>query len=515
MTNAKLWVGVVLCIAAGCSSAASNLTPDAQIGTGIDAPASPVIDAPSTTVIDSSASTTIDSSASTTVDSSASTTVDARGDVTIDAAVAGPDAHVVTSSTVWIAGDFVTDNAQQLGSFTFPLVASPVVPAIFAGATSNLNLINFSAPYSVSKDGTKIAYSQKVTGGDQLFIGNFAGGAPTLLFTANGASITDVALSPDGAHVAFRSDLVLVGMFDAYYLDTSTPIGAPAKMSPDRAVDSTALDATGFFSWSDDSRFVSFTGQFVAKNRFELHVFDGLNTTDAVAVPDSAIAAGTSQVGVLAPAQFDANDNVFYLAILDGQSQLIYSSTSDAAMQPQVFTPARSTNNVATATVISFALSPDRSTILFAEDATTQTAFEIYTADVSGTNGKTARTSGHSAGQSIYGFQPGNWNHTGTAFAFHADYGATPGKFQPYVLTINSGTLTRVATIGDDTDATRTSQGSIAWSFNDKTVFVISDAGTDNNVFGVSAQDVSTADASVAFLVTPPTNGDIFDVFTR
>ena len=245
-------------------------------------------------------------------------------------------------------------------------------------------------------------------------------------------------------------------------------------------------------------------------------MYDATHQSDAVLLPDNAItAAGTSTVGVLGPAQFDANDNVFYLAFFDGTNQRIYSSTPSASMQPQAFTAAVATNNVGAAKVTSFALSPDRSTIAFVEDATTQTAFELFTADTAGVNAKTPQTTGHTAGQSISNLAQVNWNHAGTAIAFHADYGATANKFQPYVLTLSTHGLKRIATVGLDTDATRNSQDALAWSTDDATVFVISDGGTTDNAFSVSAQSATTTDGAITFLVTPPTSGDIFDVFTR
>ena len=74
-------------------------------------------------------------------------------------------------------------------------------------------------------------------------------------------------------------------------------------------------------------------------------------------------------------------------------------------------------------------------------------------------------------------------------------------------------TTTRLATIGDDTDASLDSQGTIAWTNADDRVYVIADSGANN--FSVYALDVTKTDQAMTALVTNPINGDILDVFTR
>ena len=128
----------------------------------------------------------------------------------------------------------------------------------------------------------------------------------------------------------------------------------------------------------------------------------------------------------------------------------------------------------------------------------------------------TLATSGtHTAGQEVSSFQSPNWNHGSTAVAIHASYGATAGKFQPYIVDFGHGRVTRLATVGDDTDASRNTQGNIAWTDKDTTVYVIADAGATDNEFSVYALDVTQTDQAMTALVTVPTNGDILDVFTR
>ena len=422
--------------------------------------------------------TTVDAPVVTTVDAPVVTTVDAPVVTTADANVSGVDAGAFSASAVWIAGDFITNNSQQLGHFSFPVASPPIVPSVYPTASTNIDLLNFSSPYSVSKDGSKIVYAQNVTSGDQLFLGGVDGTSPTLVFTATGANITDAALSPDGSHIAFRSDMVLAGMFDDYVIGTAG--GTPTKMSPNRAANSTDLDASGALTWSDDSRYVAYSVQFVAKGRFELHVFDTMNSVDHVIIGDGDItAAGTSTVGALGAAQFDTADNVYYVGFFDGTNQRLYSSLPDGSMQPTTFMQAVATNNLGPAKVSSFALSPNRKTIAFVEDVKTQTAFEMFTVDISTAHAAAVQqTTGHTAGQSIDQIDQSNWNHAGNSVAFHADFGATANKFQPYVLNVSTSSLTRIATVGLDTDATRNSQNNVAWSTDDMTVFIISDGGT-------------------------------------
>ena len=444
--------------------------------------------------------------------------IDATGSGTPDAAATTADGGTVHPATnVWVFGDFITNNFQQLGNFTDPVATAPIVPATVPAVAAKLDSVEFSAPYSVTPDGNVVAYSTITLTGDEVDVITH-NGTPVTVFTSSlGEHVTDLALSPDGKQVALRADLNVTGMFDIYIF--STDGNSHEQVSPDRAINDVSLDASGFLTWSADSRYLAYSGEFTNAHEFELHVFDFTNSIDQVLLADGDIlteGVGNQSIGVLSPVQYGAGDSVFVLARVDvdGDSQLLTGSAD--GMVPLAVVPFADITRAGdslTAQVSTFALSSDLKSVAFAADGVVANASEVYVDKLVDTSATIVTSGLHTAGQVVSSFQAPNWNHGSSAVAVHASYGATAGKFQPYVIDVKHSTTTRLATIGDDTDASLDSQGNIAWTNADDRVYVIADSGANN--FSVYALDVTKTDQAMTALVTNPINGDILDVFTR
>lgn len=435
----------------------------------------------------------------------------------IDAAVDAPiDAAAPMATTVWVYGDIATNNVGQLGKFTHP--AMGVVTPTFVPAAGELPSQNFPVPFSISNDGTRVVYIARAMATDPWKISYSAadGTGVVDVFTAPLAAtaVTDVALSPDKTKIAFRADLALAGQFDIYVV-AAQAASTPVKVSPDRT--DANLDAQAFLTWSSDSRYLAFGGEFMTDNLNEIRIRDTMANTTATALPSAQILAVDNPRGLLLPPVWGPGNKLFAAArITAAGERRIYTANADgtgfAVLANSIIT--RGDNTMSQAS--NFALSPNGATIVFASDAPLATAFEIYTMPSTGAAAPTRLTSGTiAANRGVDVFRPMRFAPNGMSVAYAADHGATDDKFQPYVVSIAGGAAPRrLSTIGLDTDAARDVQA-LAWTGDSAFLYAIGDAGAADNDFEVYALDVSMTDQATTAKVDPPASGDAFELTTR
>lgn len=425
------------------------------------------------------------------------------------------DAAMPDVTTVWVFGDIVENNTQQLGSFTHP--ATPPVTLTFVPAAGEMPFQNFPVPFSVSADGTRVAYISRALPADpwKLSIADADGSNVVDIFTAPlpVTALSDVSLSPDKTKVAFRADLALAGQFDIYVAPVQAG-ATPVKVSPDRT--NNALDAQAFLSWSPDSRYLAFGGEFTTDNLNEILIRDTTANTTATALAAAQILAADNPRGLLLAPQWGPGNKLFAAArITAAGERQIYTASADgtgfAVLANSVLTRGDQTMSQAN----NFALSPDGNTIVFAADGVVATAFELYSMPSTGAAAPTRLTSGTiTAGRGVDVFRPMRYSPDGTMVAFGADYGVTDDKFQPHVITVAGGALRRLATIADDADAARDVQN-MAWTGDSAFLYAIADAGAADNDFQLYALDATMTDQATTALVAPPASGDAFEVVTR
>ncbi len=424
------------------------------------------------------------------------------------------DAAPPAGTTVWVFGDIATNNLGQLGKFTHP--ATGVVTPTFVPAAGELPSTNFPVPFAISADSARVVYVSRAVNTDPWKLSYSAadGSGIVDVFTAPaGATISDVALSPDKTKIAFRADVATTGLFDVYVVPAAAA-GVPVKVSPDRA--DVALDAQAFLVWSPDSRYLAFGGAFTTAALNEVRIRDTMANTTATALGAAAIVSVTNPRGLLLAPQWAAgNKLVFAAKITATDERRIYSAAADgtgfAVLPNSIITRADTTMSQA----YNFALSPDGTKIAFASDGVIATAFEIYTMPATGAAAPTRLTAGTiAAGRGPDAFRPMRFNPAGTAVAFGADYGATDEKYQPYFVPLAGGAPRRLAIIGLDTDAARDVQN-LAWTGDGAFIYAIGDPGAADNDFQVFPLDTTMTDQAVTAVVTPPASGDVFEITTR
>jgi Tol biopolymer transport system component len=441
--------------------------------------------------------------------------IDAAGiDAATDAAI---DGSMPGTTTVWVYGDIVTNNLAQLGKFAHP--ATGVATPTFVPAAGDLPSTNFPVPFSIAADNSRVVYVARAVAADPWKLSYAAadGSGTVDVFTAPaGRAITDVALSPDKTKIAIRADLEgTAGMFDVYVVAAAAN-STPVRVSPDRAAPAAALSAQAFLSWSADSRYLAFGGDFVTDNLNELRIRDTMANTTATPLATAAILSTTGTRGLaLAPVWGNGNKLFVTANLTAANERRIYTANADgtgfAVLGNTLLTRGDATMSQAN----NFALSPDGNTIVFASDGVVATAFELYSMPSTGAAAPTRLTAGTvAAARGVDIFRPMRFNPAGTAVAFGADYGATDDKFQPYVVTVAGGALRRLAVIGLDTDNTRDVQN-IAWTPDGAFLYAIADAGAADNDFGVYALDATMTDQATTAVIVPPMSGDAFEVAVR
>lgn len=426
--------------------------------------------------------------------------VDAPVDVAIDAPV---DAPAGPASRIWIDGDYITDGATIAGSFS-DRDALPVMPPALA---SSLGTACQFPNQRFDATATKITFPANPSDPTQaaLYVADADGlNATQLVATQTGVTVACVALSPDSTKVAFsmnsaaRSDL-----WDVYVVDT-TGTGAPVRVSPDYMVTGTpTLAWANQLTWSADSRYVGFTGDFI-DGGIGAYIAD----TASLASPTTAAMFSNAELqstnDVRSKIVFDANDHPYAMSTVTAPAyhRSIYTSGPDAQNRVELARPLRGDGT--TSWAVAPDMSPDGHTIVFVADAPIQNTYEVY-ASPTATWNPIAVTANSPAGQGIGAGYGMHFSPDGTSLAFVA---------------ASSGTVYKARLDGSGTSrlAQFTSPQAL-WTLSDWTLdgtglYVCVDPDGSRH-WSLYRLDTQRVDQTPVLAVAPPTGGDVYNALIR
>lgn len=433
-------------------------------------------------------------------------TPDAGRDAASDAP---PDATPVTRSRVWVFGN-VLDLQGAACAFTHDGGQLPFGP-------SNEPPIRIARVRAFDAKGDKVAYVSDATvaGRFDLHVADATGANPIIVLEGvAGIDLTSVALSPDGAKVAFTMDsLAIDGGFDLHVAPTTA--GATAvQVSPDRPIGSPApdqQDVLSTYTWSADSKYLAFSADLTENNFDQAYVVDTAAATPAavelLARADIATQASGAQ-GVRGALLFDGEHNVYFRArIQAGNTQFQLFKATPAGARAVFDLPRRGDASIADAGA--FAISPDGAKLVFSADAPTLGQYDLYA--VTAASPTPARLTSLAA--------PGNANFTlpmafspdGTQVAVVADFLAGDNNDEPFVIHLDGSTQAPrrlVDLAASCPGCTNVDAETVQWTADGAAIYVRGDLATSNDtrVFRV---DPTRTDQAPTLAVTTPDGGDI------
>jgi Tol biopolymer transport system component len=425
-----------------------------------------------------------------------------------DAEMGSPDAAPPADPVVWVRGDFVTDNTNDIAVFDQNDDAPPTLAVVSAAGSVG--------EFDVSADGTVVTWIE--AGAVRLRLPGAA--ATDLVADDPDADVTNVAISPDGTMVAFRADLELAGMFDIYLADSNGFV----KVSPDRAVNDISLDAATVMAWSPDGQYLTFGGRFTDANKNELRGWGVAAGTPFTLIGaadiDANVVAGQPTPGYILAPQFVGDRVIVQARLTADDKRYLYTVNLDGTGLDLVGNALLSRGDDSTAEVWTYGVSPDGTTLVFAADGIVAGAFELYAMPADDSAAAVRLTSGDVlVGREVNRFDPLAFSPDGTQVAFHAEYGATADKFEPYVTgvgagAVNAGELHRLAVIGGAANDQQDSTGPLAWSADGTKVYAIADhqVNNDSELYALTATDT---DGTPVLLVDAPAGGDVFSIKVR
>ena len=443
-------------------------------------------------------------------------TIDAPADAAPDSPAPHPDAAPGAASRVWAVGDFVTDTTVQGGWFTdgdtLPATAATVPPGTAVFPTPST-----AAPYTAfvfDATATNTAYVADVTtaGTFDLNVAAADGSSPTLLVAGQpNIEIATIALSPDGSKVAFMMDSAAYNnAYDVWVVNTAgTPV--PLLVSPTRpvtAANPALLSAfTGALSWSADSKYLGFSGDFTTDNIRQAYVVDTSATAPAAVTLLADTEVTGTGVGARASVLFDANDNAYFRAGLTDNAQFtLFQATPDGVTRAALAVPMRGDNSTASAGA--FAISPDGTTIAFSADAPQATTYNVYATPIAAWN-PTKLTNATVANTNPAFLAPMVFSPDGKYVAFVGDL-STDTINEPFVAAVDGSGTHRVFNV----TVTSADAAQVAWTADGSGLYVQGDLEVDgdNTLFRV---DPAMTDGAMTKAITLPAMGDVTNVVIR
>lgn len=421
-----------------------------------------------------------------------------------------PDAAGPLNPIVWVHGDMITNNRNQLAGYTIgsPVPATPV--ALFPpGDIGQLGSVESQdrATYDISPVSQLVAFPAAIDtpGHVDLYTASTDGsGVTPHVIVGPTANVGKARFSPNGQLIAFTADLDTDGLFGAYVVPADTPGAVPVRVSP--------ADAPGDVDdvlWSRDSTSVLTTVDSDDTNAFELWITDVTVATPVptLLVPRDSILATATPRGVIRPIVAASGrvlfrgrlevDNIFRLHVvdLDGNISVLQGSEITRADQ-------------SIADVGAVGSSPNGNQIAFAADEVLGTV-DVWVLPIQGAAAATRLTTGLVApkGETINPDQSQllKWRPDGQAIAFIADY-ATPTKDEPFVVSLDGSGPRRLAIIGP-ADAAADAEA-VAWSPDGAQLFVVADHQVPNDT-ELFALDPALTDQEPTLVVDVTPGGDL------
>jgi Tol biopolymer transport system component len=394
-----------------------------------------------------------------------------------------PDAAPDQPARIWIHGDMVTNNREQLAAYEIgtPLPATPSVtlPPGETGSLSVFQSLN-SGAYDISLDGNRIALPADidVPGRFDLYVVSPDGSnLRRVVAVSDAADVAKARLSPDGQWIAFTADLETDGIFSAYIVPFNEVKAEPTLVSP-----AGATDDVDDIVWANNSESLLFTGDFTTAGRFELFIVD---VTDSSPSPVSLVGpdrilSPAAQSGVLQPIQRRGNNVLFRGRLAEDNAIRLYTVAASGAGVETVLPGSeiiRADKSVANVGAVG--VSANGAQIAFAADETPR-AVDVWVMPTDGSESPTRITTGLTppeAGIIDPAQQPLRWSPDGQSVAFFADY-VTINKNEPFVAPVNGDGHYRVAAIGPEiADADTTALG---WSPDSTQLYMVADHLVNN-----------------------------------
>jgi Tol biopolymer transport system component len=426
----------------------------------------------------------------------------------------GPDAAPPGAPTIWVHGDLVTDNRNQVAAYAIgsetPAAPAAVLPG---GDTARLGLgespSSVFGTYDVSADGNRIAYPAdiEVAGRFDLYVSRVDGSNEIRLVTIGAsARFGKARFSRDGQFIAFTADFEADGSFDAYVVPSNEENATPVRVSPEASVGD-----VDDLVWFADSNTLMFTGDFTEIRVFELWSVDVTAATPTAEplIPRAAILAAPPAAGVIQPV-LGRDGTILVKARIDADRVIRFHTLDDDGQNLDVLPNSviTRTDGTTIAELGQNGLSPDGTQIAFTADETLG-VHDVWVMPVDGSAAPTQVTTGlvappagvinPSTGQRL------RWSPDGTQIAFIADY-VTVNKDEPFVAPVNGDGQVRLANIGPADDAADAI--SMTWSPDGSQLFVVADHATPNVVeLFALAPDLTDQEPTLVFAM--PEGGDL------
>ncbi|MFH2007484.1 MAG: calcium-binding EGF-like domain-containing protein [bacterium] len=447
--------------------------------------------------------------------------VDADGDTYGVNCTPGPDCNDNNAAVhdgcyrVWFWGDFDTDETHEVGFRVYPGGDKTTM------TLTGINTSNWINGVSVSPDGGQVAVagSSGANMSPVLIVYNADGsGTPLTLATGGaGQEFRGVSFSPDGAWVAFRWDEDFTNAFGLYVVEADGS-GTPKRVHP--ALTDANFDVS-YFRWAPTDgtaeRHIAFRADLDTDEVFGLWTVEisAANPTPVAIVPTADVVAGAEVAMMI---RFDSQRRVYFKSDFEQLYQYrVYRADLDGANREQVPGTAL-TNGNGEAAVGSFGISNSGTVLAFSIDAPTNSLYQVYTMDLSGTTASivsdvstAAPPSGDYHGPSFYGsiiFSQDD-QHLAVIADWPVSAGDLDNAYSAFVLPA-SGTAGGVRLTGVPNNAALGADLGV-FSPDAGVMFIRGDLAADNVFELFMTADITTADQAPATILEEdvPTGGEI------
>jgi len=282
----------------------------------------------------------------------------------------GAGGSASAAQSVYLLGDFVTNNVEQAGRIAYPGPLREALPLDGFGGGDVRAL-------AVSPDGATIAVAGRLASGMfalSIYAANGLGPATNLLTASDSAiDYRDLSFSPDGEWIAFRSDATANSAHELWVIPSN---GGQAKRVSQPVV---GMSDVHRFAWqpigAGASRYLAYVGD-VATDKV-----DGLWTveiTTASPQPLNLVPEAADGYDVVGGVEFDAAGLVYFRAnFADDGLYRIYRASVDGVRREQVPGTLLS-HGSGEAQVGSFGLSADKTQLAFTAEAPTAHDYQVY-----------------------------------------------------------------------------------------------------------------------------------------
>ncbi len=445
------------------------------------------------------------------------------GDGSVDT---GTDGSIGASSRVWVVGNFITSGKRQAGGFTdgamLPFGDGKPTPVIVPEGNAGLaSAAGYTTQvFDVTPDGKKVALVADllVAGRFDLFLVGANGESPTLLVTgAPNIEIATVSISPSGDKVAFAMDSAGIDNgYDLYWIST-TGIGAPVKVSPERPLTAATPSDLGVGTrivWSADSRYLGFVGDFTEDTYDQGYCAD-TSTTNVAAelVARTDIPASATSKGVFVMT-FDAMNNIYFTGRMSDVSTDIqlYRAKPDGTQRTDVtsLVPARGDNSKPDIGAIG--MSADGTKLAIAADTPTAAHYDIFIHTVGTTT--TVNTSKFNADWAPNGLFPLAFSPDDSKLAALGRF-STGVRQNPFVINVTSTGARRLINVATVCSGCATPDATqLEWTMDSSALYVRGDI-TTNNVSKLYRVSANMTDQMPVLAIDSPSAGDVQNVIIR